>query len=302
MKHRLGTILFSCAALLILAAPLPAQDLGPNVRKLRDGIYVYAAKPADSNVTIILTTEGVVMIDTGQTPVDARAAMEIVKKLTPQPVRFIIHTEPHNDHTVGDFVFSPPAIVIAHAGATESMKQNKAAERNQKMAEYPGMREALQGYRMVAPHIEYKDRMTLSIGDRTLELIYLKNVHSEADTAIWLPKERILWAAASVGVKRYPNLRPFLTIPDIQAGIKMMRTLNPEVVIAGHGAPGTTQIFDEMERYYAVLLERVGKLAREGKSLDQVKAELRMPEFDDWQGKERFSTSVEAAWKAVKGN
>jgi len=243
MKHRLGTILFSCAALLILAAPLPAQDLGPNVRKLRDGIYVYAAKPVDSNVTIILTTEGVVMIDTGQTPADARAVMEVVKKLTPQPVRFIIHTEPHDDHTVGDFVFSPPAVVIAHAGAADAMKKNKTAERNQKMAEYPGMREALQGYRMVAPHVEYQDRMTLSVGDRTLELIYLKNVHSEADTAIWLPKERILWAAASVGVKRYPNLRPFLTIPDIQAGIKMMRTLNPEVVIAGHGAPGTAQIF-----------------------------------------------------------
>ncbi len=301
MKSCVASILFSCAMSLLLVAPLPAQDLGPQVRKIGDGIYVYAAKPVDSNVSIILTTEGVVLIDTGQTPLDARAVMEIVKKLTPQPVRFVIHTEPHDDHTVGDYVFSPPAVVIAHAGATESMKRNKTAERNQKMAEYPGMREALQGYRMVAPHIEYQDRMALSVGGRTIELIYLKNVHSEADTAIWLPKERILWAAAAVGVKRYPNLRPMLTIPDIQAGIKLMRTLDPQVVIAGHGAPGTTQIFDEMERYYVLLLERVGKLAREGKSLDQVKAELRMPEFDDWVGKERFSTSVEAAWKAVKG-
>jgi cyclase len=141
--------------------------------------------------------------------------------------------------------------------------------------------------------------MTLNVGERTLELIHLKNVHSEADTAIWLPRERIVWAAAAVGVKRYPNLRPFLTIPDIQAGIKTMRGLNPDVVIAGHGAPGTTQIFDETERYYALLLERVGKLAREGKTLDQVKAELRMPEFEDWAGKDRIPTNVEAAYKAV---
>lgn len=291
------------AGIALAVPPLQAQDLGPHVRKIRDGIHVYAARPADANVTIIETREGVVMIDTGQTPAESRAVMGILRKLTSQPVRFIIHTEPHGDHTSGNFVFSPPAIVIAHAGAAESMKKaNFEARNKQLIAAYPEMREALEGYRLVTPHVEYNQKMTLTVGERTLELIYLRNVHSEADTAIWLPKERILWAAASVGVKRYPNLRPFLTIRDILASIKMMRALNPEVVVAGHGAPGTTQIFDEMERYYALLLERVGKLAREGKSLDQVKQELRMPEFDDWAAKERFSTNVELAYKEVKGN
>ena len=289
-------------ALLFLAPPVAAQDLGPHVRKIKDGIYVYAAKSQDSNVSFIQTKEGVVMIDTGQTPVDARAAMAILKKLSAQPVRFVIHTEPHDDHTNGDFVFSPPAVVVAHAGATESMRKANTVERNQKLAgEYPGMSEAMKGYRQVLPHIEFQQRMTLNLGERTLELIYLKNVHSEADTAIWLPNERVLWATAAAGVKRYPNIRPFLSIPDILAAIKLMRALNPEVVIAGHGAPGTTAIFDEMERYYALLLERVGRMAREGKTLDQIKTELRMPEFDDWAGKERFASNVDAAWRAVKG-
>ena len=291
------------AALLVLAPPLAAQDLGPQVRKVRDGIYVYAAKAQDSNVSIILTKEGVVMIDTGQTPVDSLAAMGVLKKLSAQPVRFVIHTEPHDDHTNGDFVFSPPAVVVAHAGAAESMRRANTVERNQKLAgEYPGMGEAMKGYRQVLPHIEFQQKMTLNLGERTFELIYLKNVHSEADTAVWLRKERVLWAAAAVGVKRYPNIRPFLTIPDILASIKSMRALNPEIVIAGHGAPGTTQIFDEMERYYTLLLERVGRMAREGRTLDQIKAEIRMPEFDDWAGKDRFPNNVEAAWRAVKGS
>jgi len=291
------------AALLVLAPPLAAQDLGPQVRKVRDGIYVYAAKAQDSNVSIILTKEGVVMIDTGQTPVDSLAAMGVLKKLSAQPVRFVIHTEPHDDHTNGDFVFSPPAVVVAHAGAAESMRKANTVERNQKLAgEYPGMGEAMKGYRQVLPHIEFQQKMTLNLGERTFELIYLKNVHSEADTAVWLRKERVLWAAAAVGVKRYPNIRPFLTIPDILASIKSMRALNPEIVIAGHGAPGTTQIFDEMERYYGLLLERVGRMAREGRTLDQIKAEIKMPEFDDWAGKDRFPNNVEAAWRAVKGS
>ncbi len=288
----------------LMALPVQAQDLGPQLRKIKDGIFVYAERAQDSNVSIILTQEGVVMIDTGQTPVQSSTAMGMVKKLGPQPVRFVIHTEPHDDHTVGDFVFSPPAVVIAHAGAAESMRKAAAStlERNRKQSsEYPDSRDALKGYRQVLPHIEYQQKMTLHLGERSFELIYLKGVHSEADTAIWLPKERVLWATAAVGVKRFPNIRPFLAIPDILASIKLMRALNPEVVIAGHGAPGTTQIFDETERYYTLLLERVGKMAREGKSLEQIKAEIRMPEFDDWTGKERFPNNVDAAWRAVKG-
>jgi cyclase len=289
--------------LLSLSFAAAAQDLGPQVRKVKEGIYVYAANPQDSNCGIILTQDGVVMIDSGHTPADSRAVLGIVRKLTAQPVRFLIDTEPHDDHTTGHFVFSPPATIIAHAGASESMRKANVGERNQKlMADIPGMREAFKGYRMVTPHIEYQQKMSLAVGERRFELLYLKNVHSEADTAIWLPKERVIFAAASVGVKRFPNIRPFLTIPDILASIRAMRALDPEVVVAGHGVPGTVQLFDDMERYYVLLLERVGRMAREGKSLDQVKAELRMPEYDDWVGKERFPTSIEAAWRAVKAN
>ena len=43
--------------------------------------------------------------------------------------------------------------------------------------------------------------MTINLGERTFELIYLKNVHSEADTAIWLPKERVLFAASAANVR-----------------------------------------------------------------------------------------------------
>ena len=64
-------------------------------------------------------------------------------------------------------------------------------------AESPEMAEAVKGYKMVVPQIEYRNRMTINLGERTFELIYLKNVHSEADTAVWLPKERVLFAASA---------------------------------------------------------------------------------------------------------
>jgi cyclase len=192
-------------------------------------------------------------------------------------------------------------MIVAAAGATESMKKAYDPKRAERlMAQSPEMREAFQGYRMITPHVEYKDKMTLNLGERTFELIYLKNVHSESDTAIWLPKERVLFSTAAAIVKSYNNLRPFVSIPDILASYKLMKSLNPEVVVPGHGPAGTTKIFDDSERFYTLLLERVGAMARDGKSLEQIKKELKMPEYDNWVGKERLPTNVEAAYRAIR--
>src|SRR5215510_10626029 len=147
-------VLASVGAFMMASSAL-AQDLGPRVQKLADGVYVHTGKGYDSNSGIIITTEGVIVIDTGQNPIESRDIMATVKKLTPMPVRIVIDTEPHGDHTTGHFVF--PA-----AGGGDSMRgaERAAPMRIQNMAAIsPQMRDALQGYKFVAPHIEYRDKM-----------------------------------------------------------------------------------------------------------------------------------------------
>jgi hypothetical protein len=81
----------------------------------------------------------------------------------------------------------------------------------------------------------------------------------------------------------------------------MMKALNPEQVVPGHGTPGTVKIFEDGERYYALLLDRVGKLMRDGKSLDDIKKELRMPEYASFASQDRMPTNVDAAYKMLGG-
>jgi cyclase len=303
MKPKLTFVIaaFLCNALAGLAY---SQDLPPNLKKIKEGIYVYVGNNFNSNCGIVVTQEGVVLIDSGHNPTDSLQILDALKKISPLPIRFLIDTEPHPDHTTGHFVFSPPATVIAHAGATDSMinREKETPGRIEKLAAAsPEMRKALEGYRFVPPQIEYLQKMTLNLGERTFELLYLKGVHSEADTAVWLPKERVLFSASGIVVDQFNILRPFVTIPDILAASKTMKALNPEVVIPGHGTPGTVKIFDDTEKYYALLVERVGKMVNDGKSLDEIKKELKMPEYDHWATKERFPTNVEAAYKVVRG-
>jgi cyclase len=287
--------LFSAGAAL-------AQDLGPQVQKLADGVYVYVGKNYNSNCGIVLTDEGVVLIDSGHNPTDSRAVADIVKKLTPLPVRFLIDTEPHADHTTGHFVFSPPATIIAAAGAGESMRKARelAPDRVEKLAATsPEMKAALEGYKFITPQIEYHDKMSLYVGGKTFELTYMKGVHSEADTAIWLPKERVVFSASAFVNQQINIFRPFVTIPDMLAAAKMLKALNPEHVVPGHGQPGTVKIFEDGEQYYALLVQRVGAMMKEGKSLDDIKRDLRMPEYAAWASQDRMPTNADAAYRML---
>src|SRR5436309_1776759 len=102
-------------------------------------------------------------------------------------------------------------------------------------------------------------------------------------------------------VRQINNLPPLVPTPDILGAAKMMKSLTPLHVVPGDGTPGTVKTFEDSEKYYALLLERVSRLAKEGKPLDQIKKEVGMPEYENWAAQERFPTNVEAAYRAVKG-
>ena len=115
-----------------------------------------------------------------------------------------------------------------------------------------------------------------------------------------MPKERVLFAASAANVRRFLNLRPSVVIPDVLASFKLMKSLNPEIVVTGHGPATTTKVFDEYEAFYTLLLKRVGDMARQEKSLAEIKKELKMPEFADWHDQARLGANIDAAWKVVK--
>src|SRR5262249_56446515 len=110
-----------------------------------------------------------------------------------------------------------PGSNTAGAGRGESMgnRERETPDRIEKpAATSPEMKAALEGYKFIPPQVEYSDKMTLYVGERTFELRYLKGVHSEADTAIWLPKERVLFSASALGPSRSISSVPSSIFPN----------------------------------------------------------------------------------------
>jgi glyoxylase-like metal-dependent hydrolase (beta-lactamase superfamily II) len=114
-----------------------------------------------------------------------------------------------------------------------------------------------------------------------------------------LPKERVLFSASAYVSEQVNIFRPFVNISDILAAGKMMKAFNPEHVIPGHGPPTTTKLFDDGEKYYGLLVERVAEKVNQGKSLDDIKKEVNMPEYANWGSQDRMPTNIEAAYRMV---
>ena len=82
--------------------------------KLADGVYAFIGKRNDANAMVIVTAEGVVLVDTGNNPPETRILQKLMQSVTSQPVRYIVVSQNHGDHVGGTPLFSPPANVIAH--------------------------------------------------------------------------------------------------------------------------------------------------------------------------------------------
>ena len=301
MKFAIGTLnLIALAAILSVSAS-SAQDLGQGFHKIKDGIYTFAPDQTTTTCSFVVTQEGVVVIDSCNNPLQSRNLLAAIRKVTDKPVLFLINTETHGDHSGNNFVFSPPAMIINAEGAGAAMKKAYNPKRAaQQAAQSAEMAEAVKGEKLMVPHIEYNEKMTLNVGERSFDLIYLKNVHSEADTAVWMPKERVLFAASAAVVRGLYNLRPAVVISDVLASYKLMKALNPEIVVTGHGPPTTTKVFDEYEGFFTLLVKRVGEMAAKGSSLEQIKKELKLPEYADWAGQDRLGLYIDAAYRSVK--
>ena len=81
-------------------------------QKLADDVYAFVGKLNDANAIAIVTTQGVVVVDTGNNPPETRTLQKFVQSVTTQPVRYVVITQNHGDHTGGTPLFSPPATVI----------------------------------------------------------------------------------------------------------------------------------------------------------------------------------------------
>src|SRR5579864_4275924 len=121
MKPHATAMILTIVLVTLFAAPFVAsaqtypvtQGKTYKFEKIADGVY-YATGGAGSNNVVIVNEADVLLVDDGTTPAAARAFLEDVKRITNKPVRYVVNTHFHYDHTDGNSVFPPDVDIIGH--------------------------------------------------------------------------------------------------------------------------------------------------------------------------------------------
>lgn len=207
------------------AAPAPAAPAAPaqpmfETTKLTDNVYHFRYQ--GHRAMFIVTPQGVIVTDpiSLRRPEAARQYMAEIRKITQAPIRYLIYSHTHYDHSTGGKVFKDAgARVVAHRLARDRLLKVSNPD--------------------IVPVDEVVDqRRTITLGGVRLDLIYMGRNHSDNMLVMLLPKEKIVFTVDWAGVGAAPAPAGFLvdTYPDEWvAGLRELAKMDWDRMIPGHG-------------------------------------------------------------------
>jgi len=282
-------------------------------QKVADGIY-YATSSGTMNVgansPIILTDSEALIIDSEITPAAARALVTDLKAITDKPVRYVVDSHYHYDHAHGNQVFMANAQVIGHDntykrlltnvmeqytylssvqgipsrvdGLRQRIAQEKDAQQKATMerqvASSLAYLEQVKEIKVTPPNLTFKNTMTLHLGGRELQLLYLGRGHTDTDVVVFLPRERIvatgdlMESQVSYMGDSYPDEWP--------ATLDKLRALDFDTVMPGHGVvfKGKTKI-EAFQGYVREVSRQANEFKKQGLTADQAAAKIDVTKF-----------------------
>lgn len=231
--------------------------------QLTQNIYVETGL-AGSNVGYIVTDTGVVMVDTPYRPTDAVAVRRDIE--AKGKLRYLINTEPHDDHYAGCYFFDVPA--IAQEQTREVMLTADIPQIKNTVAVIdPEGYSLMDDYCLNLPSITFSERMTLYMGHHTLHLIHLPG-HTVSQTSVFIPEEKVVFTGDNVTYQ----IKGFLHEADPFAwleSLKVIGELDADYIVPGHGEVCDKSYLKEEADYIQGAIDAVRQAIAKGMSREE---------------------------------
>ena len=258
----------------LLAVVGTAHALEVSFKPVADGVYAYIGdiegrtydnEGLNATIGLVVTPAGTVLIDSGASFQSARKIHEAAKKVTTQPIRWVINTGGQDHRWLGNGYFKAQgaAEIIAHADAEADMKARALEHMG---ALKPVLKERLDGTEPTLPTRFLKDADTrLERGGVVIEVKHRNGGHTPGDSLVWLPQKNVLFSGDVVYVDRTLGLLPVSKTRTWLASFAVIDELQPAVIVPGHGKVSTlAQARAETRDLLKALREHMGKAVEAG--------------------------------------
>jgi glyoxylase-like metal-dependent hydrolase (beta-lactamase superfamily II) len=226
------------------------------------GGRTYKNEGMNANTGFIVTTDGVVVVDSGSTYLAAKAMHKAIQRVTGQPVKYVVNTGGQDHRWLGNGYFAQQgAEIIAARAALADMQERGAA---QVEAMKTVLRKKLQGTKPVFPTRLFDQKEILKLGATELHIVRFHGAHTPGDAVVWLPQSGVLFSGDMVYVDRLLGVIPVSSSRDWLASFEEMEKLNPKVIVPGHGRVCDLAKARAQTRDYLVLLRNHMRQALDG--------------------------------------
>lgn len=243
---------------------------------------VYMLEGKGGNIGVSVGEDGIVIVDDQFAPL-ADKIKAALKGITDKPVRFVINTHYHFDHTGGNAIFQREAPVIAHDNVRKRLASGGTGGNlgSVKMQLKPVAKEAL-------PVLTFDHEVTIHVNGEDIRVLHYPNGHTDGDSLIFFPTSKVVHMGDDFVTYGFP----FIDLAGggsvegmIVAAEEVIATLPADVkVIPGHGPIST---LDDVRKYVTMLKDTravVEKGIKQGKTLDQMKQEKMLEPWKKWSG------------------
>ena len=230
----------------------------------------------NANLGLVVTRDGAVLIDSGATFQSARQIHEAVRRVTSQPVRWVINTGGQDQRWLGNGYFrSQGAELIAHAAGEADMR-NRGNDQLQALRTLLGTKADGTTPTLPVRWIRQADER-LELGGVVFELKHRGGAHTPGDMLVWLPAQRILFSGDVVYVDRLLGVFPMSRTKAWLATFAEIERLDPARIVPGHGRVcGLAQAQADTRDYLLALRAHMKKAVDDGTDISAA-----VKSFDD---------------------
>jgi cyclase len=268
--------LYPTLAALFLASAAFAQDFSKvEVKAARVAGSVYMLTGAGGNIGVSVGDDGIVLIDDQYAPLAPKIEAAL-KTITDKPVKFIVNTHYHGDHTGGNEHFGKSAPIVAHENVRKRLASG-VTRRGQ--ATPPSPKGAL-------PVLTFDHSVTIHLNGEDVRAVHMPAGHTDGDSVIWFTGSNVV----HMGDDFFNGMFPFIdqenggSVRGLIANLDKVLGLvaDDAKIIPGHGALSDKAGLKKFNDVLKATLAAVEAGVKAGKTVEQLKADKVLAEWDSW--------------------
>lgn len=276
------------------------ETLGPSrIEEVAEGVFAYVQPDGSwciNNTGFVAGASGTVSVDACSTERRTRAYLEAMASVSSAPVRTVVNTHSHLDHTNGNCFFGPVTIV-AHERCRAELVETPTVVPGR--GPFPAVDWG--GIEKAPPTLTFADRLTIWVDETQCDLRYVgAPAHTTNDVVVWLPESSVLFAGDLV----FNGGTPFNaagSIPGAKRALLDIAGLEPEVIVPGHGDVCGKEVIDPLVGYLDFVWETAEQGRAAGLSPLQAALEADLGEYAEWLDTERIVGNLHRAYAELDG-